>query len=229
MGNEIARRPTQLLAPELDYLLIDGSGSMQDKWGQTIIAAQSYLDVLAGAHLNAQCITTTFDTTDIECIHRNETLGRMQSLLNPHIGAHFSGTPLYDAINVMGRTLKLLKPAKAHIIIATDGDDTEYGSFGDGVTSPEQARAVLDYLKALGYQVTFLGVDFNSESQGKLLGSNPRNVIAVETSKLRDAAEALGHKRIRYSRTGEDIHFTGEEKSKFGGYLTSGTPTKGSA
>lgn len=209
----IIPRPTTLLAPQLDYILVDGSGSMMSQWHETLAAIDTYVDVLKAANANAQLILTVFDSTDISCTQRNHRLDTWTPLRHEPIGSHFNGTPLYDAINVMARTLRDLNPPNAHIVIVTDGADTH------SVTSITQAKAVLDWCRAKGWQVTFIGANFNNLQQAALLGSHPESCIGVEKSQLSPAAKALGTKRLRHIKTGAGIHFDDGEKQQFGGYL----------
>ena len=75
-------------------------------------------------------------------------------------------------------------------------------------------------MKAKGWQVTWIGADFDNEEQVKTLGVNPKNSIGVRKQKMAEAGAALGDKRVRNILTGEDIDFTDDERRKFGGFLT---------
>jgi hypothetical protein len=130
-------------------------------------------------------------------------------------------TPLYDAINLMVRRLAALDPPKCSIVIVTDGDDTASVS-----TNVTQARALLDWCRAKGWQVTFLGADFNNMHQAALLGADASNSIGVQKQKLLEAGKSLGEKRAKHAKFGDDINFSPEERKTFGGYLTNGNNGK---
>jgi|SRR5882724_3471410 len=199
---------------ELDYFLIDGSGSMRDKWWDFLAAADSFLATCKSNGLQSHLVVHVFDTADIEMIQRDCALSSAESFRDEPLGSHFQGTPLYDAINLMGRRLKERDPSKASILIVTDGEDC------DSKTSITQAKAILDWIKAKGWQVTFIGCDFNNSNQAKALGMDDSNTIGVQKKLLTDAARNLATKRSAYSRTGEDISFSDQEKKQFGGYLS---------
>lgn len=200
----------------LDYVLIDGSGSMMDKWWNFITAADILLDDIRASGLDTHLIVHVFDTADIAMIQRDGPLASEPKLTDPArpLGSHFNSTPFYDAISVMGRRLQALAPQAASILIVTDGHDTS------SATTVIQARAVLDWMRANGWQVTFLGCDFNNSSQAKELGIDEHNAIGVSKEHLDEAARNFAGKRIRYGQTGQSIHFTDAEKQQFGGYLT---------
>jgi hypothetical protein len=115
---------------------------------------------------------------------------------------------------MMGRELQALNPPRCSIVIITDGDEN-----GSRHTTADQARAILDWCRAQGWQVTFLGADFNNSKQAKLLGANESNSLGVQAQKLLEAGKTLGEKRVRHATAGTDISFTDEEKKDFGGYL----------
>lgn len=223
MTNPIAHRPGALDARddsslneqnELDYFLVDGSRSMQDKWWDFLAAADTLLRSAKSNGLQSHLIVHVFDSSDIEMIQRDCPIGQAKSFHEEPLGSYFQATPLYDAINLMGRRLRERDPKKASILIITDGDDS------GGLTSVDDARKILDWIKAKGWQVTFLGCDFNNSRQAALLGMNESNCIGVQQKLLSDAARNLATKRAAYSHSGEEISFSDKEKQQFGGYLS---------
>lgn len=211
----LANRTGALQAPQLDYILLDGSSSMMGKWWDSIGALDNFLNVLRARNVGSQVIMHVFDSRDLESIQRDCLLADVGSLAD--VGAHWGMTPLYDAINLMTRKLAALDPPACSIVIVTDGDDTSSES-----TDVVQARALLDWCRAKGWQVTFIGADFNNFKQARLLGADESNSVGVQKAKLLEAGKALGEKRARHAATGEDINFSEDERKNFGGYLTNG-------
>lgn len=211
-------RPTSLLAPHLDYILLDGSGSMQSKWWDTLAALDGMMDTLRAAGVGSHGIVHVFNSQDLNSIQRNGIIAEWKRFSEEPLGSLWGNTPLYDAINLMGRTLRDLDPPRCSIIVATDG--IEYGSRHTNAT---QAKAILDWCRAKGWQVTFLGCDFNNARQAALLGATEENTIGVRQMKLLEAGKALGDKRVKNALYGTDINFTDDEKENFGGYLVGPT------
>lgn len=198
---------------QVDMIVVDGSSSMFDKWWDMMDAIDTYVGSVKSKAIQSYVILTTFDTTDINCIQRNTKIEDWVPIHQDPIGSHGGTTPLYDAINTMGRTMRQMDPKRASITIVTDGEENA------SKTSLAQARAILDWCRAKGWQITFIGCDFDNSHQAAALGSKPQAFIGVRKQKLREAMDSLAEKRQRYSSTGEDMHFTDEEKIKFGGYL----------
>lgn len=210
---------SNLLASQLDYILLDGSSSMQDKWWETLAGLDAFMHTLQAQNIHSHGIATTFDDQDLQCIQRDSLISQWKPFFEDPLGAHFGSTPLYDAINLMGRHLRDLDPRQASIVIVTDGYEN-----ASKHTNLTQAKAILDWCRAKGWQITFLGANFDNSTQAKALGATSRNSIGVRTMKMLEAGKALGEKRARNAITGEDISFSDEEKQKFGGYL--GGPSK---
>lgn len=217
MANSLVNRTGTLLAPQLDYILIDGSGSMMDKWYDTLAALDGFMDALRGMNIASHGIVHVFDSRELKTIERSSVIGDWPLFSREPIRCPGGMTPLYDAINLMGRELRELNPPRASIVIITDGDEN-----GSRHTSAAQARAILDWCRAKGWQVTFLGADFNNSKQAKLLGADEANSVGVQKALLKDAGKALGAKRVRNALFGEDMNFSDEERKNFGGYLTNG-------
>jgi hypothetical protein len=212
--NQLITRTTKLVAPSLDYVLVDASGSMSGKWYQLISALDGFVDVLKTSNVHSHGIVSRFDYSNtVGTVVLDETLATFPRI-GQVIGQTKGLTALYDAINFMARELAAYDPAKASIVIVTDGDDTDSKH-----TDVTQARAMLDWCRAQGWQVTFFGCDFDNSKQAALLGADERNAVGVQVTKLLEAAKSLGDKRVRYERGADDIGFDEDERQKFGGFL----------
>lgn len=214
---QLAIRPGHLLAPQMDYILVDGSSSMQDKWWDTMSGLDAFMQVLKRENIHSHGIAATFCSADISCVQRDSTVADWAPFYDEPLGSHWGMTPLYDAINKMGRELRDLNPPKASIVIITDGDEN-----ASRHTDAGQARAILDWCRAKGWQVTFLGANFNNSEQAKLLGADDSNTCGIRSQKLLEAGRTLGEKRARHAHGGADIRFSEDERKNFGGFLTHG-------
>ena len=200
---------------QLDYILLDGSGSMRSKWYEMLAAIDALMAPMKAAAVESNVIIHVFDSTDLHYIARDVTLADWRPLSEDPIGAHWGMTPLYDAINLMSREFRDKMPKIAAAYIVTDGSEN-----GSDHTDETQARAMLDWMRANGWPVTFIGCDFNNSSQARALGADDSSAIGVQKKLLTEAATNLGHKRARHA-AGDDtaMGFTDAEKKQFGGYL----------
>lgn len=215
MSRSLITRPGALQAPQLDYILVDGSSSMKDKWWSSMAALDGFLDVLKSRNAHSHGIVSVFDSHNLGIIHRDSLIAEWRSFAAEPLASTWGMTPLYDAINNMARHMRDLDPPNASIVILTDGDE-----IGSQFTDVNQARALLDWCRAKGWQVTFLGCDFDNDSQAAQLGANATNSIGVRKELLPEAGKLLGQRRANnMSDPDTDINFTEDEKTKFGGYL----------
>lgn len=216
MTQSLAHRPGALTErrAQADYILIDGSGSMTSIWWDTLDAVEAYIQGLKAEQVDTFIDITVFDSTDREYIARQQSIHEWVPLRREPIGAHWGGTPLYDAIQLLGRRLRDEDPERAAIVIATDG-----GEAGSTFTTLEQAKAILNWMRAKDWQVIFIGANFDNSETARQLGIEPAKAIGVEKSNLAKATKALAYKRGRYGRTGEDMAYTEDERQQFGGYL----------
>jgi hypothetical protein len=209
------------LSGQLDYIILDASSSMTDKWQDCLASIDGYLTTVREAHVASHVILTTFSSGEVDLLQRDEPLADFKPLRETGLIQRGGMTPLYDAINIAGRTLRDLDPTACSVVIVTDGEE-----MGSHFTSQVQAAAVLDWMRAKGWQVTFIGADFNNAHMASLLGAEAGTSIGVAKARLLDAGKALGEKRIRYARSGDDMTFSDSEQQTFGGYLAG--PSAGS-
>lgn len=205
-----------------DFILLDASSSMLDKWWDTLTAIDAFVLETRGA-IDSHVMLHTFSSSTYGVVEqRNTPIASWTTFREKPVYCDGGMTALYDAINTIGRMLRDINPPRAHVLIVTDGDEN-----ASTYTNQTQARAILDWMRAKGWQVTFMGCDFNNSRQAAALGANEHTAIGVQKDKLSDAARALGTKRRAYGTTGSDMHFTDEEKQQFGGYLNPPPSTAG--
>ncbi len=201
-----------------DYILLDASGSMAPKRGDSLAAIDNFVAQLRSENINTKVTCATF-TTDYSSgfnyqVVRQSTPDVWSDMqYDPEVAREGGSTPLYDAINMMSRNLRETMPKKCSILIFTDGDENA------SKTDANQARGLLDWCRAMGWQVTFVGCDFENSSQARLLGANDANAIGVKAKRLTDATSLLAEKRARYSTYGTDMDMTKDEKTELGGLL----------
>lgn len=217
-GTALALPPNTVPGMDVDFVLLDGSSSMLTKWHDMLKAIDAYMADCANQAVNSRAMVTIFTDEALDTLWRDQAMRDWTPFSQVPPDAPYGGTPLYDGINIMGRTLRDLDPGKCSILIVTDGEEN-----GSKFTNSTQARAILDWCRAKGWQVTFLGCDFNNSEEAKLLGADENTTIGVAKARLTDATKAMAKKRKHYQTTGEDITWSGDEKQQFGGYLAAPT------
>jgi hypothetical protein len=210
----LARRATtpERSVLQHDYILLDTSASMVAQWGDVRDSINAYLEGLRRGNVKSQIILHQFNSYEPNLITYDVPIDQMP----PHIEVEGPGgkTPLYDAIALMGMRLRDLDPPRAAVLIVTDGDE-----MGSKFADLQQARAILDWIRAKGWQVTFIGANFNNEQQAAFLGADATSAIGVSTRRLVDATRELAKKRARHFLYGTPMSWSEEDQQNFGGYL----------
>lgn len=219
VGRDLQLAPTNLTLSKKQYddIVLDGSGSMMDQWWDMLAAIDGYVDQLKINQLDSHIRLSIFTSGEpeyMDLVARNCPIGEWVPLLQDPVGSCFNSTPLYDAIVLTGKRLAKLDPERASVLIVTDGQEA-----GSKYANLTQAKAVIDWMKAKGWQVTFIGCDFNNQKLAQQLGINPAAAIGVHKAQVNEAIRALADKRARHGKTGAPIHWTDDEKQEFGGYL----------
>lgn len=202
---------------QVDYLLLDGSGSMSGRWLESLDALDRYASGLKRTEVNTDVIMATFSSSrelDYQVARQTNSMTWQPLALEPP-QCPGGSTPLYDAINIMVRSLRDLNPDKCSIVIVTDGEEN-----GSKFTTEIQARSLLDWCRGRGWQVTFIGCDFNNNRMAKLLGGQSSSAIGAPTRRLTDITNELAKKRSYHDKFGTPMHFTDEEKKNFGGFIS---------
>jgi von Willebrand factor type A domain-containing protein len=203
---------------QLDYILLDASGSMTTKRDDSLNAIDNYVGQLRSEGVNSSVTVSSFTTNvsqgfTFNTVRQSTPDAWSDMRFDQELGHEGGTTPLYDAINCMCQELRQKMPLKCSILIITDGDENA------SKTTVEQARGLLDWCRANGWQVTFLGADFENSRQAKLLGADESNSVGVAVKRLVDATSLLAEKRAKYGLYGTDMNMSKDEKNEIGGML----------
>jgi len=211
-----AKLPAEL-REQRDFILLDGSSSMANLWRPMCRAIDWYMRGLRDNATESLTTLSVFSSDDIGVDVRDEWASTWTPLAEAPIRLPGGGTPLYDAINRMCRRLRDEDPLRCSILVVTDGEAN-----GMQATSEIQARQLLKWCEAKGWQVTFLGCDWDNSRLAALMGLQPQQAIGVGREHLNSAAAELAKKRSRHATSGAPMHWSEDERSQFGGYLGRG-------
>lgn len=211
--------PAKIKIDQLDYILLDGSSSMGtmnpgSKWMESCKAIDAYIAGLKAELVNSRIYLHVFSSGEDTDLCGFDGMISDWKPITGQLVTPYGGTSLYDAVGLLATRMRDFDPSKGRITIATDGDDA-----GSRTHDIHQAKAYIDWMKAKGWPVTFIGVDFSNYNQAALLGGSKENTVAVSKARLTDAMKNVAKKAAAHARGAEDINFTSEEQEQFGGYL----------
>lgn len=199
--------------PKLNaYVLLDRSGSMSSRWSEALGSINAYVDGLAKG--SAVVTLATFDCVDgiqFDVIRDAVPSGEWKAVTDQDATPR-GGTPLFDAI---GRVVALAEKAandKTVVVVMTDGCEN-----ASREVKKQQARAAIDRCKAKGWEVVFLGADFDASHDGASVGVAGGKIMAMSAGNYRSAMSNLAAKSMAYSNDGAEVLFDEEDRKAAAG------------
>lgn len=208
------------------HILLDASSSMWSQKNQTVDAINTYVKGLKDSKVNGDITLTTFagvtpgavvfglvnqhDYMRTERLRSNVKISAWENLGQSEYAPNGS-TPLYDAVGYIMSDLIAEKPERAVIVIVTDGAENSSQKFNN-----TSAKALLDAGRAFGWQVVFLGVEWNAMVQAEALGIRRDSVLNNSRAGLARGMAATAAATASYAATGQSMVYSAEDRKAAG-------------
>jgi len=190
------------------YILLDRSGSMQSLWVEALSSVNAYareLDANApkGA-ADSRVSLAVFDSQEslqFDVLRRNVPALHWENVTDREASPR-GMTPLLDAI---GRLVALAEgdnPDKAIIVVMTDGQEN-----ASREVTREGAKAALDRIRGKGWEVVFLGANFDNISDAGSVGVGGARQMAMAPGSMSETMVRMAKKSRAYFETGEAVQF----------------------
>lgn len=203
-----------------DYIILDRSGSMDDVvglWTESLAAANSYVKGLAEKKVDTGVTLACFDwdkgVPSFDIV-RDRIIPSTWDPVTRNEVAPRGGTPLNDSIV---KTIQLADAGnydKVAIIIITDGlenSSVEYADPGGRAC----VNKMLDERRAKGWQILFVGANFDNAAQGRSYGAASGQTISAKMDMLVTSTHMMANKRAAWSAGAtRDMSYTTEEKEQ---------------
>lgn len=197
-----------------DFILLDRSGSMRSLWSEMIGSVNLYVEKLATSGVDTGVTLAVFDSAEMRGgmtfeIIRDRIIPKTWRKVEVTEVEPRGWTPLNDAT---GKIVDLAKAGgydKVAIIIATDGQ--ENASTELTIT---QAKLLLDQCRARGWQVIFLGANFDNAAQATSYGTQARHTVSMAAGNFAGTMRSMAEKRYAYGATGASMAFSDAEKTE---------------
>jgi hypothetical protein len=166
------------------YILLDRTGSMAPIWAETLSSINSYVERLAAEKIDATITLAMFDSNDgtqFDVIRRSVDVTNWQTITDRDATPR-GYTPLYDAIGRLMGLANTDAADRASIIIVTDGQEN-----ASREVTREGAKAMLDRVREKGWDVVFLGANFDAFSQAASLGGTAAQTLNIAPGAMQAA------------------------------------------
>jgi uncharacterized protein YegL len=195
-----------------DFILLDRSGSMQDKWLEAMTACNAYVKKLADDNVDTGVTMATFDSEGRQMrfeIIRDRITPKTWRPVSKDDATPRGMTPLNDAVVELVQLANRGNYDKVAIIIMTDGQENDSRE-----NSVDAAKARLDECRAKNWQVIFLGASFDNIQQSASLGGVRGQSISASAGTYAAHSTSIAQKRADYASTGATMDWSEKEKAQ---------------
>ena len=199
------------------YILLDRSGSMQSLWVEALSSVNAFAKELAnktdGPVVDSHVTLAVFDSQEglhFDVLRKKQPALHWDNVTDKDASPR-GMTPLLDA---MVRIISLAEsdnPDKAIIVVMTDGQEN-----ASREVSREGVKAALDRVKAKGWEVVFLGANFDNISDADSVGVGGSKQMAMSAGTMNESMSRLAKKARSYAsmkRGAAPIEFDQEDRA----------------
>jgi hypothetical protein len=193
------------------YILLDRSGSMTGKWAETLSAINGYVAELTHATPALAVTLATFDdpgpreaagqTPWFEVIRDGVRADQWQPVTAGEAEPRGT-TPLFDAVERLVSLAEEAKVDRAVLVVMTDGYEN-----ASRVATKTSARTRLDRCRERGWQVVFLGADFDTMAQAADLGADADQALSMQAGHYSASMAFVARSTAAYAIAGAAMSF----------------------
>ncbi|WP_191058422.1 vWA domain-containing protein [Geminicoccus harenae] len=195
------------------YILLDRSGSMAHRWVEALGAVNGYAAKLAKWG-SVRLTVATFDGLDglqFE-VPRDGVLAANWLPLTGQEAEPRGNTPLFDAVGRLVRRAELAGAERTSIVVMTDGEENASTEL-----TQKGAKMALARCRKRGWDVVFLGADFDAFSQAASVGVAAGVTLNTASGHLAASLDVLAARAERYAECGDIAAFTEAEREQAAG------------
>jgi Mg-chelatase subunit ChlD len=189
------------------YVLLDRSGSMASRWSEALGSINAYVKELAKG--SAKVTLATFDTVDtlkFDVLRDAVPAGDWKDVTDQDAVPR-GGTPLFDALIRAVSLAESANSGKTVLVVMTDGAENTSRE-----ATKATAKAAIDRCKSKGWEVIFLGADFNAFGEASSVGVGFSKVMSMSAGNYVQTMSDLGAKSRAYVEANAAIDFTDEDR-----------------
>lgn len=194
-------------------ILLDRSGSMESRWDEALGAVNAYAKALGEADVTL----ATFDGVDglkFEVLRAYVAAGSWKDV-TPAEASPRGTTPLYDAFARIVALADAAGREKTIVVVMTDGAEN-----ASREVSRNDVLAMTERCKAKGWQVVFLGADFNAFAEADQMGVPRARTLNVTRGHYHAAFDRLAQRTREYADDDDvlyDMSFSDEDRDAAAG------------
>jgi hypothetical protein len=182
------------------YILLDRSGSMQSLWVEALSSVNAFAKELAnktdGPAVDSHITLAVFDSQQglqFDVLRRKQPALHWETVTDKEASPR-GMTPLLDAMVRIISLAETDNPDKAVIVVMTDGEEN-----ASVEVKREGVKVALDRAKAKGWEVVFLGANFDNISDASSVGVQGGQQMAMSAGTMDKSLASLARKSRAYA------------------------------
>lgn len=176
------------------FILLDRSGSMKPLWEEALGAVNTYATALGKSLPKAAITLAVFDSGNKFEIIRDKVMADAWADATSNDAQPRGTTPLYDAVSMLCGHAAAHAAEKTTLVVMTDGQEN-----ASAETTKATAKAALDAARAKGWDVLFLGANWDAMSQAADVGTNFGHTMNAAKGRMKDSMTAISTRTANYS------------------------------
>jgi hypothetical protein len=195
------------------YILLDRTGSMGSIWAEALGSVNAYVEALTKPSEDDKVTLAVFDHhagLQFDVLRRAVTAASWKKVTDAEASPR-GMTPLFDSIARIVALAEEDQPARAVIVVMTDGHEN-----ASKEVTKEGARAALDRARAKGWEVIFLGAEFGRFSDAEAVGVGGSKSMAMSAGNFDASMRKLASKSRKYFEAAESVDFDAEDRKESG-------------
>ena len=201
------------------YILLDRTGSMGSIWAEALGSVNAYVDALTkpadGAKPSDDDKVTlaVFDHhggLQFDVLRRGVKAADWQKVTDAEASPR-GMTPLFDSIARIVALAESDQPARAVIVVMTDGHEN-----ASKEVTKDGAKAALDRVRAKGWEVVFLGAEFGAFMDAEAMGVSGAKSMAMASGSFDASMRKLASKSRHYFEEAASMDFNAEDRKEAG-------------
>jgi uncharacterized protein YegL len=202
------------------FVLLDRTGSMQGRWEEAVSSVNAYVEQVrdaAGVDLLTDQDRVTLvafdqypDKIDFKVLRDGQPLKAWEPVKISDVTPRGS-TPLLDAVVRIAAMAEARASERTALVIMTDGKEN-----ASIEVTKEGAKAAIERMQARGWQVVFLGVQFDAFDQAGQLGIARGQTMSASAGHLGQAMRSTSGATLDYMRRGTEMRYSSDDRKVSG-------------
>lgn len=200
------------------YVLLDRSGSMAVLWVEALNSVNTYAKELAKKLPLDKITLAVFDSQDRFQVIRDKTPAKNWNEVTNSEASPRANTPLYDAILRLCSHADTVNDKKTTVVIMTDGAEN---ASHEG--TKESAKLALDACRNKGWDVIFLGANWDAMGQSADVGTLSGHTMNMAQGNMGAAMGMMSARNVSYKmgKMEPESTFFSEKDRKTAGFKSS--------